>query len=155
MGRILSIVFISCWRYCEMSRGDDEWWIEMMRKMKEDTVSTHNWIARLSPCCRRTQSHAHANSKRYNLSSIFLFVQTRKQYSLTLTVWQVGTTHGRIVSRLQIPAHCDILDFTGSPMPAMGPQWLCWTDSQLFQSTWTALHRSSDEYQFDLWFPYY
>jgi hypothetical protein len=45
--------------------------------------------------------------------------------SLTSTVWQVGTTHGRIVSRLQIPAHCDILDFTGSPMPAMGPQWLC------------------------------
>jgi hypothetical protein len=41
--------------------------------------------------------------------------------SLTSTVWQVSTTHGRIVSRLQITAHYDILDFAGSPMPEMGP----------------------------------
>ena len=55
----------------------------------------------------------------YCFSSIFF--QIFPKPSLTSTVWQVGTTHGRIVSRLQISAHCDILDFAGSPMPVMGP----------------------------------
>jgi len=34
--------------------------------------------------------------------------------SLTFTVWQVGMTPGRIVSRLVIPAHWDIFGFSAN-----------------------------------------
>ena len=63
--------------------------------------------------------------------SIVWFQITDYVDSLTSTVWQVSTTHGRIVSRLQITAHYDILDFAGSPMPEMGPGESEWNSMAL------------------------
>jgi len=51
--------------------------------------------------------------------------------SLTLSVWQVGTTHGRIVLRLLIPAHCDILR-----IPRLSNVWLCDIPTDVWENQW-------------------